>query len=73
MLDSSEDQAATAALGISTLADTWIHLFYLVQSGERNRALSVIKARGIKHSNQFRELVLTDRSGGVHFGWRQCR
>lgn len=60
MLDSSEDQAATAALGISTLADTWIHLFYLVQSGERNRALSVIKARGIKHSNQFRELVLTD-------------
>ena len=61
MLDSSEDQAATAALGISTLADTWIHLFYLVQSGERNRALSVIKARGIKHSNQFRELVLTDR------------
>ena len=45
---------------ISTLADTWIHLSYLVQSGERNRGLSIIKSRGMAHSNQVRELLLTE-------------
>lgn len=45
---------------ISTLADTWIHLNYLVQAGERNRGLSVIKSRGTAHSNQVRELILSD-------------
>ncbi|MGZ5174976.1 MAG: ATPase domain-containing protein, partial [Burkholderiales bacterium] len=45
---------------ISTLADTWIHLSYLVQAGERNRGLSIIKSRGTAHSNQVRELILSD-------------
>ncbi len=43
---------------VSTLADAWIALSYQVQMGERNRALSVVKARGIAHSNQVRELVI---------------
>jgi circadian clock protein KaiC len=47
-------------LHISTLADTWIHLNYLVQSGERNRGMSIIKSRGTAHSNQVRELILSD-------------
>ncbi len=47
-------------LQISTLADTWIHLNYLVQAGERNRGLSIIKSRGTSHSNQVRELILSD-------------
>ena len=47
-----------AALHISTLADTWIQLNYLLQAGERNRGLSVIKSRGTAHSNQVRELIL---------------
>jgi circadian clock protein KaiC len=47
-------------LQISTMADTWIHLNYLVQSGERNRGLSIIKSRGTSHSNQVRELILSD-------------
>jgi circadian clock protein KaiC len=46
-------------LQISTIADTWIHLSYLVRSGERNRALTIIKSRGSWHSNQVRELVIT--------------
>ena len=45
---------------ISTLADTWIHLNYLVQAGERNRGLAIIKSRGTAHSNQVRELILSD-------------
>lgn len=46
--------------GVSTVADTWIHLSYVVRSGERNRALTIVKARGTHHSNQVRELVLSD-------------
>ena len=43
---------------ISTIADTWIHLSYLVQAGERNRGLSIVKSRGTAHSHQVRELLL---------------
>ena len=55
------DDPRTEATGleISTIADTWIHLSYLVRGGERNRALTVIKSRGTAHSNQVRELVLS--------------
>jgi circadian clock protein KaiC len=49
---------------VSTLADAWIALSYKVDMGERNRALSVVKARGIGHSNQVRELVIGEH--GVH-------
>ena len=48
---------------ISTIADTWIHLSYLVHSGERNRTLTIVKSRGMAHSNQVRELVLS--SNGI--------
>ncbi len=59
-LSEAEDPRAEATdLQISTIADTWIHLSYLVRSGERNRALTVVKSRGTWHSNQVRELVLT--------------
>jgi circadian clock protein KaiC len=48
-------------LQISTIADTWIHLNYVVHAGERNRGLSIIKSRGTSHSNQVRELVLNSK------------
>jgi circadian clock protein KaiC len=51
---------SSTPLQISTLADTWIHLNYLVQAGERNRGLSIVKSRGTSHSNQVRELILSD-------------
>ncbi|MES2900642.1 MAG: circadian clock protein KaiC [Pseudomonadota bacterium] len=59
------DEMATQSEGgsplqISTLADTWIHLNYLVQAGERNRGMSIIKSRGTAHSNQVRELILSN-------------
>ena len=62
-LSAAEDpRAESTALEISTIADTWIHLSYLVLGGERNRALTIVKSRGTAHSNQVRELVL-DKSG----------
>jgi len=61
LLDEMANQVAGGtSLQISTLADTWIHLSYLVQAGERNRSLSIIKSRGTAHSNQVRELILSD-------------
>jgi circadian clock protein KaiC len=54
---STDEETAT---GISTIADTWIHLSYVVQDGERNRALTIVKSRGTGHSNQVRELTLSD-------------
>src|SRR5438105_1662034 len=53
-----EPETEATDLQISTIADTWIHLSYLNRSGERNRALTIIKSRGTWHSNQVRELVL---------------
>jgi circadian clock protein KaiC len=51
----------TSVNQVSTIADTWIHVSYVAQKGERNRALTIIKSRGTGHSNQVRELILTSR------------
>jgi circadian clock protein KaiC len=59
LMDGLSTDEATAT-GISTIADTWIHLSYVVQDGERNRALTIVKSRGTGHSNQVRELSLSD-------------
>jgi circadian clock protein KaiC len=49
-------------VGISSLTDTWILLRDVELNGERNRCLYVLKSRGMAHSNQIREFVLS-RSG----------
>jgi circadian clock protein KaiC len=45
--------------GISSLIDTWIYLRDIELSGERNRGMYIIKSRGMAHSNQIREFILT--------------
>ena len=54
------DTDEATSTGISTMADTWIHVSYVVQDGERNRALTIVKSRGTGHSNQVRELTLSN-------------
>jgi circadian clock protein KaiC len=46
-------------VGISSLIDTWILLRDIELAGERNRGIYVLKSRGMKHSNQIREFVIT--------------
>lgn len=46
--------------GVSSLVDVWILLRDIESNGERNRGLYVMKSRGMKHSNQVREFVITD-------------
>jgi circadian clock protein KaiC len=47
-------------VGISSLTDTWLLLRDIELGGERNRAMYVLKSRGMAHSNQIREFLLTD-------------
>ena len=50
-----------ADIGISSFMDTWLVLRNIELNGERNRLLNVLKSRGMPHSNQTREFVLTNR------------
>ena len=47
-------------VGISSLIDTWLLLRDIELAGERNRGLHILKSRGMAHSNQIREFLLTD-------------
>ena len=47
--------------GMSSLMDSWLLLQDFEGNGERNRVLYVLKARGMKHSNQIREFLISDR------------
>jgi circadian clock protein KaiC len=47
-------------LGVSSLMDVWMLLGNPEANGERNRTLQIVKARGMAHSNQVREFVMTD-------------
>ena len=46
---------------ISSLIDTWLLLRDIELKGERNRAIYIVKSRGMSHSNQIQEFLLTDR------------
>jgi circadian clock protein KaiC len=48
-------------MAVSSMIDTWLVLRDIEVGGERNRGLYIIKSRGMPHSNQVRECLLTDR------------
>lgn len=73
---------------MSSLIDCWIQLRNVEAKGERNRALYIVKSRGMAHSNQVREFVIGDHgveildvgegpaarsSGGTAERWRRNR
>jgi len=56
----SGDATETTDVRISSLVDTWLLLRDIELGGERNRAMYVLKSRGMAHSNQIREFLLTE-------------
>lgn len=72
------DALETSSAEVSSLVDSWLCLRDLEFQGERNRGLHILKSRGMAHSNQVREFVLSGRgielrdvyagSGGVLTG-----
>lgn len=59
-LTSGENAAEMSEVGVSSQMDSWLWLRTLECNGERNRGLYVLKSRGMAHSNQIREFMLTD-------------
>jgi circadian clock protein KaiC len=60
-LTSSGTALEGTVVGISSLMDTWLLVRDMEVSGERNRVLYVLKSRGMAHSNQVREFVITSQ------------
>jgi len=77
-LTSGGDVLEKTDVSISSLIDTWLLLRDIELGGERNRGMYILKSRGMAHSNQIREFLLTDHgvelrdvyvgSGGVLTG-----
>jgi circadian clock protein KaiC len=60
-LTSGGEHAEQTEVGVSSLMDAWLLVRNLESGGERNRALYILKARGMAHSNQVREFRLTSQ------------
>jgi circadian clock protein KaiC len=60
-LTSGGEAHEVSDVGVSSLIDTWIQLEAVRSGGERNRALTIIKSRGMAHSNQSAEFRLSRR------------
>ncbi|MFZ3350090.1 MAG: circadian clock protein KaiC [Xanthobacteraceae bacterium] len=52
-------ESATTEMQISSLMDTWLLLYNREANGEHNRELYLLKSRGMAHSNQIREFILS--------------
>ncbi len=59
-LTSAKNEIEDSEVGVSSLMDAWLLVKGIESNGERNRGLYILKVRGIAHSNQVREFVLTD-------------
>jgi len=59
-LSSAGENQELTDMSISSLIDTWLLLRDIEIGGERNRGLYILKSRGMAHSNQIREFILTD-------------
>ena len=59
-LTGGSDAREQTEVKISSLVDAWLLLRDIESGGERNRGLYILKARGVAHSNQIREFLLTD-------------
>ncbi|MBE7170855.1 MAG: circadian clock protein KaiC [Williamsia sp.] len=56
----NKDATVQTDEGVSSLVDAWILVKDIEWNGERNRGIYIMKSRGMKHSNQVREFVITD-------------
>jgi len=60
-LNHADSNLEQTDLDVTSLIDTWLVLRDIELNGERNRGLYILKSRGMAHSNQIREFLLTDR------------
>jgi circadian clock protein KaiC len=61
LTEGSRKEFEQTEVGISSLIDTWILVRDIELNGERNRGIYVLKSRGMAHSNQVREFVMSQK------------
>jgi circadian clock protein KaiC len=60
-LTSAGSDMESTDVNISSIVDTWILLRGIENNGERNRTIYILKSRGMKHSNQVREFLISEK------------
>jgi len=60
-LTSDTRTVALTDSAITSLVDTWLIVRDIELNGERNRGLHILKSRGMAHSNQVREFIMSER------------
>ena len=60
-LSLTENAAEQTDENVSSLVDAWLLVRDIEFNGGRNRGLYVMKSRGMRHSNQVREFVISDK------------
>jgi circadian clock protein KaiC len=58
---SHQGQLEETSTGVSSLMDAWLLLLSVESNGERNRIFHILKSRGMGHSNQLREFIISDK------------
>jgi|ERR1043166_3343558 circadian clock protein KaiC len=61
LVSSASTYDETSEVGVSSLMDTWLLLRNIESNGERNRAIFVLKSRGMEHSNKVREFIMSNK------------
>lgn len=59
--------------GVSSLMDTWLGLRVIEADGTRKREFFVLKSRGMSHSHEVREMILSDRGIGLRSAYAGAR
>jgi circadian clock protein KaiC len=60
-LTGGDEALEQTEVGLSSIMDTWLLLRDIELNGERDRAIYVLKSRGMAHSNQLHEFVISER------------
>lgn len=62
---STSPDSSQSEIAIASLMDVWVLLRNIESGGERNRGLYILKSRGMDHSNQIREVLLSSQGIGL--------
>jgi len=69
----AEEHSTSTSVNVSSLVDTWLALSNAEHDGVRTRTLSVVKARGMGHANQTRQLAISNKGVEIEYAAQSRR
>ena len=63
----ADEHLTSTNVNVSSLVDTWLALSNAEQDGVRTRTLWVLKARGMGHANQTRQLTISNKGVEIEY------